>query len=539
MRFFILILAIFVSVQAKQVVLNGKDLTIQDVYDISLGENVKIDKKALDRVSRSHDALIEAAKQGHKIYGLTVGVGLNKDKQFVDAHGNLDDEVIKASKKFNIGLIHAHCGGVYEDLKPNVVRAIMAIRLNNMLYGGSGVSLELVKTYEAFLNNNIIPAVPSKGSVGEADITILGHIGLAMLGEGFVYVDGEKIPASAALSKFNIKKIEPFGKDALSIISSNSYSSALAVLTMQDLKNLIKNLKLVYALSLEGLNGNVAPFLEESVKLRPFPQLLLTAKDLRELLKGSYLWENSSKRALQDPLSYRDGVYQIAALESSLKTLEDLMKIQLNSSDDNPGVNLDVSTPKNSYQEKFFVKNGKSAVVPNSNFEPLLWVFELEKMSIVLGFNSKASSQRIIKLDDDYFTGLSRFLGTDETIHAFGAMQKPFAALDAENQLLANPVSLNWLPLAGNIEDIATNAPLAAIKLQKQIDNFYYILGMELLHAAQAIDLRMKEDPNLKLSVKTKKLFEQYRKQVEFLQVDRPLTEDFRKSYDFLKNYSY
>lgn len=95
---------------------------------------------------------------------------------------------------------------------------------------------------------------------------------------------------------------------------------------MQDLKNLIKNLKLVYALSLEGLNGNVAPFLEESVKLRPFPQLLLTAKDLRELLKGSYLWENSSKRALQDPLSYRDGVYQIAALESSLKTLEDLMK---------------------------------------------------------------------------------------------------------------------------------------------------------------------------------------------------------------------
>lgn len=160
-------------------------------------------------------------------------------------------------------------------------------------------------------------------------------------------------------------------------------------------------------------------------------------------------------------------------------------------------------------------------------------------MSIVLGFNSKASSQRIIKLDDDYFTGLSRFLGTDEIIHAFGAMQKPFAALDAENQLLANPVSLNWLPLAGNIEDIATNAPLAAIKLQKQIDNFYYILGMELLHAAQAIDLRMKEDPNLKLSVKTKKLFEQYRKQVEFLQVDRSLTEDFRKSYDFLKNYSY
>ena len=122
-------------------------------------------------------------------------------------------------------------------------------------------------------------------------------------------------------------------------------------------------------------------------------------------------------------------------------------------------------------------------------------------------------------------------------MHAFGAMQKPFVALAGENEFLANPASLDYVPVAGNIEDVATNAPFVMQKFSKQIENFYSILGMELIHAAQAIDLRMQQNPNLKLSAQTKKFYEQYRKVVKFMDTDRPLTDDFRNSAKFLKEY--
>lgn len=522
-----------------QIILDGKNLNIKDIKNISNGEKVEISKDALEVVKKSHDTLLNAAKQGHKIYGLTVGVGLNKDKEMVNAKGELTKEVIEASKKFNIGLIHAHCGGAFEDIDPKIVRAILAIRLNNMLFGGSGVQERVVQMYKEFLNKDIIPAIPSSGSMGEADITILGHIGLAMIGEGDVYYKNQKIPASKALKIEKIEKLAPFGKDSLAILSSNSYSSALASLALDELKHLDNMLKLVYSLSLEALNGNVAPLLASSTNLRPFKDYQKVAKEIREILKDSYLWDKDEQRALQDPLSYRDGAYTISTLDSTINTLEELLKIQLNSSDDNPGISLNPINETKTFQEsKVFTKEGQ-AVIPTSNFEPIIWVLELEKASIALAHNSKATSQRIIKLSDEHFTHLTRFLGTKNTVHAFGAMQKPFVSLDAQNQFLANPVSLNYLPVAGNIEDIATNAVFAGKKLIKQIDNFYYILGMELIHAAQAIDLRKEKNKNLKLSEKTQKLYDDFRKVVKFLDIDRPLTQDFRNSAKFLREYNF
>ncbi|MGP1486058.1 MAG: HAL/PAL/TAL family ammonia-lyase [Campylobacter sp.] len=536
MRLLSLVAALALSVNAQSVMLNGESVTPTDIVLISNGAKVDISKDALNKVDKAHEVLLQAAKDGQKIYGLTVGVGLNKDKKFVDAKGNLDAEVIKASTDFNIGLIHAHCGGVGDDMPIKTARAVLATRLNNLLYAGAGVQKEVVKLYKEFLNQDIIPAMPSSGSMGEADITILGHVGLAMLGEGYVYYNGEKMQAEEALKRAGLKKLSPFGKDSLSILSSNAYSAALASLALEDAKNALEISKLVFAISLEALNGNIAPFSKEAANLRAFPDFVATASDLRVILKDSYLWDQNEERALQDPLSYRDAAYFFATFKNSITTLENLMKIQLNTSDDNPGISLDRSPETNKFQEtKLFTKGG--AVVPTSNFEPLIWVAEFEKAAIVLAHNSKVSSLRTIKLSNDGFTHLTRFLGTDKTVHAFGAMQKPFVALAGENEFLANPASLNYTPVAGEIEDVATNAPFVIQKFQKQLDNYYHILGMELMHAAQAIDLRLQKNPNLKLSKMTRKLYDEYRKVVKFVEVDRPYTDDFRNSAKFLKSY--
>ena len=542
---FCTIMALSLSSANAMVTLDGTSLDASQITRVANGEKIEITKEALQKVRKSHEVLIAAASSGHKIYGLTVGLGVNKETEMVNAKGELTQELIEASKKFNMGLLYGHGGGFGDDLPIKESRAIMVTRLNNMLFGGTGVQESVVKILAEMLNKNVIPAMPAEGSVGEADINTLSHIGLSMVGEGDVYYNGEKMPTLKAFKLANIKTITLFGKDALSIVSSNGYSAALAGLAIEELEQLTKASKYVYAISLEALNGNVTPIHKEAVGLRPYAGFKNAAEQIAKILKGSYIYDRDDEKTVHDPLSYRDSPYILGMLDTSLQDLKDLMKIQWNSSDDNPGVVIDPKASPddfNTFQEKKVYVNHKGvkgAVVPVSNFEPIVWVVEFEKLGIVLGHNSMTSAQRILKLSDPRFTKLDRWwLSTDKTYHAFGAAEKPFAALTSINQGLSLPVSLNWFPIDGDIDDVATNAPDVLVRVRKQIENLYGILGMELLHAAQAIDLRKQKMP-VRLSPKTQALYDSYRKQVKFLEVDRALLKDQRGSAIFLKNYKF
>lgn len=529
------------SPQLPALVLNGNNLTPSDVAKVARnGVKVSISDAAFKRLKAAQELLLLAAKNGQAIYGLTQGVGLNKDQTLVDAKGNLSQEVIRRSQEFNRGLIYAHSAGAGHQMSKEVVRAIMVVRLNSILFGSTGVQPKVAELYSDFLNNDIVPIIPSRGSVEQADITLITHIGLAMIGEGEVYYQDKKMPASQALKMARLEPLVPFGKDSLSILSSNAYSAALGALAVADLEHALKISKLVFAISLEALDGNIEPFLEDANKIRPFPEANQVSKDIREMLSGSYLWEKSEERSLQDPLSYRTGAYRLGAGEHCLKELHSQLKIQLNSSDDNPAVVLDVVSPSNRNEEaSYYINEGgiRGAVIPTANFSPLPWVISFQETAIALSYLSNASAQRTIKLGDPHFTHLSRFLGTENTFHAYGAIQKTFVALAVENQELATPVIDNFA-MAGNIEDVSTNAPRTVQRVMTQTDTLYYILGIEMMHAAQAIDLRLQKNPNLKLSRVTQEFFQQYRKVVPFLKSDRVLTYDIEKSYSFLKAYT-
>ncbi|MGU3626022.1 HAL/PAL/TAL family ammonia-lyase [Comamonas sp. C24C] len=517
--------------------LNGRNATPDVITRITLGERVQVAPAAMARVKKAHEVLMAAAAAGQKIYGLTVGVGQNKDRDMVDAHGQLSPEVIKASQEFNIGLLHAHAGGVGPDAPVQDVRAAMAARLNALLDGGAGVQASIVEAYVQFLNHGITPAMPALGSIGEADITLLSHVGTAMMGEGDVYYQGRKQPAAEVLRQLNIRPIEPVGKDALSILSSNAYASGMAALALQDMAHFNRISQLVFALSLQALNGNVSPFLKDSLALHPFPQTQKAGEDLRHLLDGSSLWNADDKRALQDPLSFRTGVYLLGEQALALEQASAQLAVQLNSSDDNPGVAVGAKPASDRAQEKRAYVEGLGAVLPDANFEPLPWVLAMEKSGLSLAHSALASAQRVVKLNDPAFTGLSRFLGTEYSVHAFGAMEKPVMALAMQSLRLAQPASMNYLPVAGNIEDVATNAPIVAQNFRQQIQTGYQLLGVELVHAAQAIDLRRTKDPNFRLSPATAELFDALRNQVAFLDKDRALTLDFRAAAELLRTF--
>ncbi|MGY2286812.1 HAL/PAL/TAL family ammonia-lyase [Pseudomonas gingeri] len=510
--------------------LDGRSITPAIIAQVADGEPVTVAASATQRVAQGHQVLLEAARHGQKIYGLTVGVGLNKDRKMVDIHGQLSQEVIEASRQFNIGLLHAHSGGAGAPATVRAVRAAMVVRLNTLLTGSGGVAPEIVDAYVAFLNKGITPYVPVHGSVGEGDITVLSHVGLAMLGEGEVFYQGARVPAKQALQSTGTKAIVPYAKDALSILSSNAWSAANAALALNDLAHLLPLNTLTFTLSLQGLNGNVSPFLENTLALRPYPEVRAMGAQLRDLLQGASLWQHDDQRPLQDPLSFRSGVYLLAELQRSYGLANEQLTIQLNHSDDNPGIALDVSAPSDRDQDAFgYVdSNGvKGAVLPSANFEPLPWVLAFEQLSLALAHNSLANVQQIIKLNNPGITGLTRFLGTDKTVHAFGAMEKPAAMLAMQNKNLAMPVSLDYFPVAGDIEDIATNAPMVVERLQQQIDNSYELLGIVLVHDAQAIDLRKQGGKGFVLAPKTAGLYEALRKRVAFMVTDRAMTPDF------------
>ncbi|CAI1507295.1 Histidine ammonia-lyase [Serratia proteamaculans] len=522
------------------VTLDGHSITPQIIANVADGEAVTVSPAAMNRVTRAHQVLLEAAQNGLKIYGLTVGVGLNKDRPMVDVHGKLTQEVIEASKQFNVGLLHAHSGGIGEPMSIRVARATMVTRLNALLSGGGGVQPAIVDAYVAFLNKGITPVIPKDGSVGEGDITVISHVGLAMLGEGEVYYQGNKIAASAALKNSQTPAITPCAKDALTILSSNAYSAASGALTLNSLAHLMQVNTLTYALSLQALNGNVSPFLANTLALRPYPEVAAMGKNLRELLAGSSLWQHDDNRPLQDPLSFRSGVYLLAELQLSYQQAYDQLLVQLNSSEDNPGVALDVTAPSQRPQEAIgYVSQGdlQGAVLPSANFEPLPWVLAFEQLGLAMAHNSLASAQQVVKLNNPAFTGLTRFLGTDHTVHAFGAMEKPVMMLAMRNKELAMPVSLDYFPVAGDIEDIATNAPTVVERVQQQVDNAYQLLGILLVHDAQAVDLRQQRHNGFTLSAPTAALYAAVRKQVPFIETDRSLAPDFAAAEQVLRQY--
>jgi len=528
--------------QAKPVVtLDGRHLTLDQAQQVAQGQaEVKIAPSAMETLRKSHLLVLEAAKGGTPVYGLTVGVGLNKDHALFDSKGELSPAVLKASKAFNQAMIRSHSAGVGPMMDDATVRMIMVVRLNSLLNGQTGAQPYVAELYERFLNRGLTPLVPARGTVGEGDITLASHIGAVMVGEWQAKIDGKTVSGAEAMRIAGLKPLDIQGKDGLAILSTNAPSVAQSIEAVLAARQIVRATPLVYALSLEALNGNVAPFLPQTVGVRPFPGLAESAKTLRDTLDGSYLWTRHAKRALQDPLSFRDQVYVIAEMERALRDAEQMLTVQINSSDDNPATVLDADR---AYSDKsqvamYFVDapGAKGGIFPSANFEILPVALAVQRLTLALAHGSATSVQRTIHLSDDGFTKLPRFLAAPGNAgHAFGAIQKPFVALHAENTDLANPVSLDVMPVAGNIEDIGTNNDAAARRLLRVANNLAAIYGLEMLHAAQAIDLRRAEEPKLQLSKQTEALHKAYRARVPFVKQDRVFTPDIAHSTDFVQ----
>ena len=453
--------------------------------------------------------------------------------------------MIKASRAFNYNALRSHSAAVGKMMPTNLARLSMVVRLNTLLTGKSGAQPRVAELYRDFLNKGVTPLIPSEGSIGEADILMASHVGAVMIGEWKAEVKGKVVDGKTALKKAGITPLVPEGKDALAILSNSSVAVAYAIEAARNAARVIQLTPTVYGLSLEGLNGNVAPILPQTVGQRPFEGLAQTAADMRAALKGSYLWDADNARPLQDPLSFRVTVYGLSEAKRALKDLNEQITVQINSTDDNPATVLNASEEyrkESSQVAKYFVDGDgvKGGIFPSGNFNPLPVALALQRTSLAMAHLSHYSVQRTIHLSYDQFTGLTRFLSDpDNHGHAFGAIQKAFMGLHVDNMALAQPVSLYGMPVAGEIEDTFTNILQAAKRLNTIDENLFQIYSLEMLHSAQAIDLRrMLKNKDLRLSTPTEGLYKAYRKIVPYVKNDRIFTEDIKNGAELLRTYN-
>lgn len=485
--------------------LNGTSLTLQDVHDVMYQKRkVALDETALEVAQKSRDVLFDMAAKGHPVYGLNRGVGWNKDKEF-------DQSFFET---YNRNMLNCHCLGVAPYSSEEEVRGMMLIRLNKALCGRTGISQEILFLYRDFLNMEIHPRVPRRGSIGEGDISILSHIGLSMIGENDVIYKGKVMDAREALQRAGLSPAVLGPKDGLSIVSNNAQGEAIVMELIFQTEKLFQLCNGAFCLSLESINGGVQPLGEAVNQSRRFSGQIETAAICRDFLEGSYLNQPHPDRALQDPLSYRCQTSIQGAAVDALNYIKNAMEIQLNTSDDNPYIDHE---------------SGTTAVSPN--FEVTTMVLGVEMLNIALSHLSRIACRRLTHMANPHYTGLERFLTPEDvTVIAYGTIQKVFSYLDAENRSLANPSSMDTLNVAGGIEDHGSNLPLVADKTLKIIDNLRYILGIELMHGAQAMDLH----GDRTMGKKTKELKDALRETIPYLERDRNLSKDIEAAYQLI-----
>ncbi len=491
----------------EKIILNGKNLSIDLVYKIANNKNcsIEIDKEVRKNLIRARQLVFELVDEGVAIYGFNTGVGWNKDQDVFEDF----------FQEYNTKLVLSHCVCAGESLTDIEIRAVMLARLGGLLSGCTGASLDVIDAYVNFINKGISPIMPRSGSVGVGDITNLPHIGLAMLGKGDVYYKDEIISAKIAIKKAKLDIVNLGPKDGLAIVSSNAFSAGIAALMLKEAKDLMTMSSVILATSFDGYNANTSPIEIAIFKYRNYPVYTKYAKRMHKHLEGSSVYLPNPKKPVQDPLSFRDALHINASALDSLNNLEELLTIQLNSSDDNPCLLLD-----------------ERRIISCCNFETINWVLAVEELGQYLSHVSKLACYRNIKFCIPEFSNLPRFLSPKDNILGFATLQKIYCNLDSEIRFLSNPASLDFIAVAGGIEDRGNNTPYVVTKTTQIVDNLYYILGIELMHACQAIDLRSDHI----LGKDVKKVFEKYRKVVPMYGKDRIISDDIENSYQFLKS---
>lgn len=486
----------------KPLVLTGEDLSLPAFYDVALRHRpVRLSPIAKKRMIAAHAVIRGVVGRKAPVYGVTTGFGKLADQRISPAD----------IRNLQLNLLRSHAAGVGEPLPPEATRGILLLRANVLARGYSGVRPVIVEYLLTLLNRNVLPLIPSRGSVGASgDLAPLAHMALILVGEGEAFAGGRRKPGRAALMEAGLKPIELQAKEGLSLVNGTQAMLALGLLAIRRCGILVETADAAGALSLDALKGTPVAFDPRIHRLRPYPGQQTVAANLRALLAGSEIRvSHLDCPRVQDAYSLRCMPQVHGAVRDALLYVRDTLTVELNSVTDNP-----------------LVFTNQAEVLSGGNFHGQPLGLVLDHLAIAMTELASISERRIERLINPEYGDLPPFLSPHPGLHSgFMLAQVTAAALASENKVFSHPASVDSIPTSGNQEDHVSMGMGSALKLTHILNNCEYILAIELLCAAQGVDVHRP----LKPGFGNRRTLRAIRQQVPRLNHDRALAPDIER----------
>lgn len=484
--------------------IDGRTLTLEDVARVARGDEreVELTPRACQAIDDSRKVVERSLSSGEVIYGVTTGFG------------RLSEVLIAPERRLEIqeNLIRSHSSGLGAPLAREISRAVMLLRANSLARGNSGIRRQVVELILACLRHGLDPVIPEFGSVGASgDLAPLAHVAQCLMGEGLVHGDPAPRSAAAALREAGLQPVRLREKEGLALINGTQATTGIGALTLLQAEAAVETAEMAGAMSLEGLKGTPTPFDQRVHANRPHPGQIDSAARLRALLADSEIRESHrlGDSRIHDAYSLRCMPQVHGAAREVLSFVRKVLQVEINSSTDNPLVFAD-----------------PAEIISAGNFHAQLVAEALDFLTIGCTDLASISQQRLERLLNPDLSGLSAFLARDPGVQS-GFMIAQVAVVDilAEMRVLSHPASVDSVTTSANKEDHVSMGMAAARKARRAVKCLQYVLAVELICAAQALEYLKPLQPGVGVA-SGYKLVREY---VPPLDSDRVLSPDIER----------
>lgn len=477
--------------------------TISDI--LTTGKKLVLSEEAKKNITVCREYLDKKmATQQDPIYGINTGFG------------SLCNVVIPDSdlEQLQQNLVMSHACGTGDEVPQEIVKLMLLLKIQALAYGKSAVQLQTVERLVEFFNHDILPVVYQQGSLGASgDLAPLAHMSLPLLGLGEVHYLGRKQAAAEVLESFNLKPIQLKSKEGLALLNGTQFMSAYGVWCLLHTKKISAAADIIGAVSLEAFDGRIDPFKLHIHTIRPHKGQLATAENMLKLLAGSELIQRK-KVQVQDPYSFRCIPQVHGASKDTFDYAQTVFLTEINSVTDNPTI----------FPEE-------DEIISGGNFHGQPLALALDFLAIALSELGSISERRTYQLISGT-RGLPPFLVAKPGLNSgFMIPQYTAASIASQNKQLCTPASADSIVSSNGQEDHVSMGANAATKCYKVVKNVQRILAIELLNAAQALEFRRPS----KSSPLIEQFISEYRTQVVFVENDKILYTEIKKSVAFLE----
>jgi histidine ammonia-lyase len=460
------------------------------------------------RIEQASSLVARLVASGDVVYGINTGFGLL-------AQTRIPNEQLELLQR---NLLLSHAAGIGDALPDAVVRLILALKINALARGHSGVTLGLVEALLALLEHEVYPLIPAQGSVGASgDLAPLAHLSATLLGLGEVRVRGKTLSAAEGLSLAGLQPIKLHAKEGLALINGTQVSTALGLAGLFGAEDLLAAAIVAGAMSVDALKGSDSPFDARIQQVRGQPGQIAVAREYRELIAGSAIRASHLDCArVQDPYSFRCQPQVMGACLDLIRNCSVTLGLEANAVTDNPLLFTEADD-----------------VLSGGNFHAEPVAFAADTLALAIAEIGSLSERRTAVLVDPKMSGLPAFLVNNSGLNSgFMIAQVTAAALVAENKTIAFPASVDSIPTSANQEDHVSMATHAARRLSAMVDNAAAVVGIELLAAAQGIDFHRPAKSSQRLEA----VHAQIRAEVAFYAADRYFAPDIGLARSWVKS---